>query len=183
MLTAIKIKALKPKDKPYKVGDGEGLFLLVNPSGPLLWRFKFRYHSIEKKVALGRYLDIGLKEARQQRDEAREQLKSGIDPLAVRMQARIEAEIAARTTFRIVADEFIEKMKIEGKAAATLKKARWFVDLLEPAIGHRPIAEITAHKLGLFQAADSRKAARRWLPSIRSNSSSIINSCRVTSGQ
>ena len=73
---------------------------------------------------MGRYPDIGLREARQQRDEAREQLKSGIDQLAVRMQARIEAEIAARTTFRIVADEFIEKMKIEGKAAATLKRAR-----------------------------------------------------------
>lgn len=147
MLTTIQINALKSREKPYKVADGKGLYLLVNPNGSLLWRVKFRFHGIEKKMALGRYPDVGLKEAREKRDEAREQLESGTDPAAARVQARIEAEIAARTTFRLVADEFIEKMEHEGKAAATLKKARWFVDVLGPAIGSRPIADITAHEL------------------------------------
>ncbi len=67
--------------------------------------------------------------------------------MAIRLQAKLEAELAAHTTFRVVADEFIEKMEKEGKAPATIKKARWFRDLLEPAIGHRPISEITAHEL------------------------------------
>ena len=96
---------------------------------------------------MGATPDVGLKEARQKRDEAREQLGGGVDPLAARIQARIEAEAAARTTFRVVADEFIEKMEREGKAPATLKKMRWFCDELQPTIGHRPIAEISAHEL------------------------------------
>lgn len=147
MLTTIQINALKPKEKAYKVADGKGLYLLVSPSGSLLWRVKFRFHGIEKKIALGRYPDLSLKEARLKRDEAREQLAQGMDPVAVRLQAKIEAELAARTTFRVVADEFIEKMEREGKAPPTLKKTRWLRDLLDPAIGHRPVAEITAHEL------------------------------------
>jgi Predicted membrane protein len=55
MLTTIQINALKPKEKAYKVADGKGLYLLVSPSGSLLWRVKFRFHGIEKKMALGRY--------------------------------------------------------------------------------------------------------------------------------
>ncbi|MGF7155844.1 Arm DNA-binding domain-containing protein [Novosphingobium gossypii] len=80
MLTTIQINALKPREKDYKVADGKGLYLLVKPNGSLLWRVKFRFHGIEKKMALGRYPDVGLKEARDKRDEAREQLESGIDP-------------------------------------------------------------------------------------------------------
>ncbi len=147
MLTTTQINALKTREKAYKVADSKGLYVLVNPNGSLLWRVKFRFHGIEKKMALGRYPDVGLKEAREKRDEAREQLESGVDPVAARTQARVKAEIAARTTFRLVADELIEKMELEGKAASTLKKARWFVDVLGPAIGNRPIADITAHEL------------------------------------
>lgn len=147
MLTTIEINALKPREQPYKVADGKGLYLLVSPSGSLLWRVKFRFHGIEKKMALGRYPDLSLKEARQKRDEAREHLAEGVNPLAVRLQAKLEAELAARTTFQVVADEFIEKMASEGKSPATLKKARWFRDLLGPTIGYRPIADITAHEL------------------------------------
>lgn len=147
MLTTIQLNALKPREKPYKVADAKGLYILVNPSGSLLWRVKFRFQGIEKKISLGRYPDVGLKEARQKRDEACEQLEGGIDPLAARIQAKIEAATAARTTFRVVADEFIEKMEREGKAPATLKKMRWFRDELQPTIGHRPIAEVSAHEL------------------------------------
>jgi len=147
MLTAIQIKALKPKEKAYKVADGKGLYLLVNPNGSLLWRVKFRFHGIEKKMALGRYPDLSLKEAREKRDEARAHLGEGVDPVALRQQEKVKAEMAARTTFRVVADEFIERMELEGKALATLKKMRWFRDVLEPTIGNRPIADITAHEL------------------------------------
>lgn len=147
MLTTIQLNGLKPREKPYKVADAKGLYILVNPSGSLLWRVKFRFKGIEKKISLGRYPDVGLKEARQKRDEAREQLEGGIDPLAARIKAKIEAAAAARTTFRVVADEFIEKMEREGKAPATLKKMRWFRDELQPTIGHRPIVEVSAHEL------------------------------------
>jgi integrase len=147
MLTTIQIRALKPREKSYKVADARGLYLQVNPNGSLLWRVKFRFHGIEKKMALGRYPELGLKEAREKRDEAREHLEQGVDPMAQRQREKYEAEAIAQTTFRVVADEFIEKMELEGKAPATLKKMRWFRDVLQPTIGHRPIADITAHEL------------------------------------
>ncbi len=65
MLTVVQIRSLKPKEKPYKVADARGLYLLVNPNGSLLWRVKFRFHGIEKKMALGRYPDLSLTSARE----------------------------------------------------------------------------------------------------------------------
>ena len=147
MLTVIEIRALKPAAKPYKVADGKGLYLLVQPSGALLWRVKFRFRGIEKKLSLGRFPDVSLLGARKQRDEAREKLAVGVDPVAERRQAELDARIAESTTFSIVADEFIDKMAREHKSAATLKKARWFRDLLDRDIGHRPVADVSAHEL------------------------------------
>lgn len=147
MLTVVEIRALKPRAKPYKVADGKGLLLLVQPSGSLLWRFKYRFRGIEKKLSFGRFPDVSLQEARAFRDEAREKIEQGIDPAAEKRQAIVEAALTAANTFRLIADEYIDKMEAERKAASTLKKARWFRDLLEPDIGHRPISEITPHEL------------------------------------
>lgn len=147
MLTVIGIRGLRPRDKPYKVADGNGLFLLVQPSGALLWRFKFRCRGIEKKLSLGRFPEVSLHEARARREEARAKLIDGVDPAAEKRQAELEAKLAAANTFRLVADEYIEKMERERRAPATLRKARWFRDLLDNDIGHRPIADVTPHEL------------------------------------
>lgn len=147
MLTIVQINALKPREKAYKVADGRGQYLAVQPSGSLIWRVKFRYHGVEKKITLGHYPAVGLKEAREKLEEARELLSGGIDPVAVKAQAKLQAEIAAATTFTVVADEYIRKMELEGKSPATLKKARWFRDLLERYVGRRPVAAVTAHEL------------------------------------
>lgn len=147
MLTAIAIRALKPAAKPYKVADGKGLYILVQPSGALLWRFKFRFRGIEKKLSLGRFPDVSLQDARKLRDEARDKIESGSDPAAERKLAELAARKAAANTFKLVADEYIEKMERECKSPATLKKARWFCDLLDRDIGHRPISEVSPHEL------------------------------------
>jgi hypothetical protein len=70
MLTVISIRALKSQDKPYKVSDGKGLFLLVQPSGAKLWRLRFRHRGIERKLSLGRFPVLSLQQARTLRDEA-----------------------------------------------------------------------------------------------------------------
>jgi integrase len=147
MLTAVAIRALKPGPKAYKVGDSQGLFLLVQPSGALLWRLKYRFRGVEKKLSLGRFPETSLKKARARRDEARVQLEQGIDPAAERQAALIQTKASAANTFSLVADEYVAKMEQERKAPATIKKARWFRDLLEPDIGHRPISEISPHEL------------------------------------
>lgn len=147
MLTDIEIKTLKPAIKPFKRGDELGLFILVHPSGSLLWRFKYRIFGIERSLSLGRYPGVTLKQGREKRDEARAMLAEGVDPIANKQQKTLNASIAAATTFGVVADEFIEKMEREGKAPATIKKARWFRDQFNASICRRPIAMVTPNEL------------------------------------
>ena len=85
---------------------------------------------------------MSLSQARRRRDEAKGELDDGIDPAEEKRQRRLKAELAAQTTFGLVAEEFIQKMEREGKSPATLKKARWFLELLA-AIAKRPIALVT----------------------------------------
>ncbi|MFL9839809.1 integrase arm-type DNA-binding domain-containing protein [Sphingomonas sp. ST-64] len=146
MLTVMQIRSLKPAERPYKVADADGLYLLVQPSGALLWRFRYRCCGIERKLSLGSFPDVSLPQARRKRDEAKAELDDGIDPVEEKRQRRLKAELAAQTTFGLVAEEYIQKMEREGKSPATLKKARWFLELLG-GIAKRPIASVTPHEL------------------------------------
>ena len=146
-LTFAEIRGLQPRDAPYKVADQHGLYLLVNPSGAKLWKLKFRFLGVEKKLSLGRFPEISLKAARIKCEDARRLLMEGIDPAAAKRKEAVEASLSALSTFRIVADEYIEKMEREGKAKATTTKSKWFRDLLDRDIGHRPVSEITPHEL------------------------------------
>lgn len=146
-LTDTAIRNSKPKAKPYKVADTQGLYLLVNPRGSKLWRLKYRMNGVERKLALGSYPEITLAEARAARDAARRQVAHAIDPNSAKRQARIEASIRASNSFSSVAEELIEKKTREGLAEPTLEKMRWFVKLLGTDFGKRPITEITPQEL------------------------------------
>lgn len=146
MLSVVQIRALKPTDRPYKVADADGLYLLVQPSGALLWRFRYRIAGIERKLSIGSFPDVTLQQARRLRDAGRAELKDGIDPVEEKRLRRLKAELAAQTTFKLVANEFIQKMETEGRSPATIKKARWFLELLK-GIAERPIAAVTPHEL------------------------------------
>ena len=147
VLTDTAIRNAKPADKPYKVSDSLGLYLLVNPRGSKLWRIKYRKDGVERKLSLGAYPQITLAEARAARDAARRQLAHAIDPNVAKRQARIEASIRASNSFAVVAEELIEKKAREGLAEPTLEKMRWFVKLLGTDFGKRPVADITPHEL------------------------------------
>ena len=146
MLTTVQIRSLKPERRPYKVADSDGLFLLVQPTGALLWRFRYKVFGQERKLSLGTFPDLSLQQARRKRDEARAQLVDGIDPVEEKRQRRLEAELAAKTTFQLVAEEYIQKLQREGKSPAPIKTARWFLELLA-GIAKRPIASVTPHEL------------------------------------
>jgi hypothetical protein len=79
-LTATAAKQAKTKEKPYKLSDEKGIFLLVNPNGSKYWRLKYRFGGKEKLLALGVYPDLSLADARDMRDEARTQLAKEVDP-------------------------------------------------------------------------------------------------------
>jgi integrase len=146
-LTDTAIRNAKPKEKPYKVTDAQGLYLLVNPRGSKLWRVKYRMNGVERKLALGSYPEITLAEARAARDAARRQLAHAVDPNVAKRQARIEASIRASNSFATVAEELIDKKTREGLAEPTLEKMRWFLKLLGPDFGKRPVTDITPQEL------------------------------------
>ena len=79
-LTDTAIRSAKPQNKPIKLSDGGGLYLEVAPSGGKWWRLKYRIDGKEKRISLGTYPDITLKEARLKHAETRKQLANGIDP-------------------------------------------------------------------------------------------------------
>jgi integrase len=112
----------------------------------LLWRFRYKAHGIERKLSLGSFPDVSLAHARKKRDLAQGEIEDGQDPVEEKRQRKLKAELAARTTFKLVAEEYIQKMEREGRSPATLKKARWFLELLDK-IASRPISEITPHEL------------------------------------
>lgn len=146
-LTDTAIRNAKPKEKPYKVADSQGLYLLVNPRGSKLWRVKYRMNGAERKLALGAYPEITLAEARAARDAARRQLAHAVDPNVAKRQARIEATMRAGNSFATVAEELIAKRAQEGVSPRTLEKYTWLLKLLGPEFGRRPVAEITPAEL------------------------------------
>src|ERR1044071_9461987 len=89
MLTDTAIKAEKATDKPRKLFDERGLYLLITPNGSRWWRFKYRFNGKEKLLSLGTYPDVPLKRAREKRDEARRLVADGVDPSAQRQQEKV----------------------------------------------------------------------------------------------
>ncbi|MEC8484668.1 MAG: Arm DNA-binding domain-containing protein, partial [Pseudomonadota bacterium] len=103
-LTDRELKALKPREKAYKLADEKGLYIEVTPKGSKLWRMKYRFEGREKRLSIGIYPDVSLKTARLKRDEARSDLAGGIDPSAKKQAAKQSASGA--NTFEVVAREW-----------------------------------------------------------------------------
>src|SRR5260221_3632519 len=79
-LTDTTIRKAKPGDKPLKLFDARGLFVLISPRGGKWWRFRYRFGGKYKSLSMGVYPDVSLAKARERRDEARKLLAEGIDP-------------------------------------------------------------------------------------------------------
>ena len=147
VLSDARIRALKPTEKPYKKADFDGLYLLVKPNGSKLWRFKYRWHQKEKLLALGKYPEVTLADARRKRDDARSMIANGEDPSSVRKEQKAREAAEQDATFSKLAAELLEKKRREGRAKATLAKTEWFHRLLCADIGQMPITQITARDI------------------------------------
>ena len=145
-LTPSAVANAKPQPKPYRMPDGRGLFLLVQPNGAKWWRWKYRRPDTgtENTLSLGTYPDVSLRMARDRRDDARKRVADGIDPGVQRVEekaARIEA-VATADTFEAVAREWMIRQDV---AAVTAYKNRCILEtFLFPEIGSLPIAKVTA---------------------------------------
>lgn len=144
VLSDARIRVLKPREKPYKQADFDGLYLLIKPNGSKLWRFKYRWLRKEKLLALGKYPEVTLADARRKRDEARSLIANDEDSSSVRKDQKAKAATEQTETFAKIAAELLEKKRIEGRAETTLAKTAWFHRLLGADIGQMPISQITA---------------------------------------
>jgi integrase len=147
------IRNARPHAKPYKLADGDGLALLVNPNGSKWWRLRYRFAGREKMVSLGVYPEVGLKQARERRLAARRLVADGIDPSAKRQAERISQD----NTFEAIAREWLA-MQAKKLSAGTLGRERdRLEDFVFPYLGRRPIAQVTAPDLlGALRRIEAR---------------------------
>ncbi len=146
-LTDAAIRNAKAKDKPYKLADGGGLFLWVQPSGGKWWRYKYRFAGKEKLLALGSYPDVSLAEARERHAQARKLLSAGSDPSEVKKEEKRLALLKSVTTFEAIAREWCEGRRhkwVTGYGEAMMTRLEKHVF---PKLGDRPIADISAPEL------------------------------------
>lgn len=141
-LTALAVQALKPKEKPYKVSHEKGLYLLVNPNGRKYWKLKYRYLGKEKKLSIGEYPEVSLKEATQTMSEARKKIQEGLDPSAEKKRDKNQKILSAENSFEAVAHEW-HKQQAHIWSEAHTKKILRLIGELTPWIGGEPINTIS----------------------------------------
>ena len=146
-LTDVSIRAVKPGERIMKLSDGGGLQLWVTPDGAKRWRLAYRFENKQKTLAIGVYPAVGLREARDARDEAKKLLATGQNPSLAKKLALAAKASASENTFAAVAAELLEKKRREGKAEKTIAKLEWLLCLVLPFIGARAIAEIKAPEI------------------------------------
>lgn len=159
------IRALKPRDKPYKVSDFDGLFLNVKPTGSRLWQFKYRIGGKEKLLSIGIYPTVTLAQARAARDAARALVANGGDPSEAKQERKRQEAERGLLTFETQARAYAAKSAKEGKAPATLSKTEWLLDMAIADFGTRPVSEVTApvilRTLRKVEAKGNNETARR----------------------
>jgi integrase len=147
MLTRLKIESVKPSLKRQRLFDGRGLYLEIAPSGGRWWRFKYRFERKEKRISLGVYPAVGIKDARERCDEARKQLAAGIDPGAKRKAESAVLLENTENTFKAVAEEWIRLNSSKWSAGNGYKITRLFERDIFPWIGSRAVKGISAPEL------------------------------------
>ena len=159
-LTDTEIRKSKPTDKPYRLADSGGLFLWITPAGGKLWRWKYRFEGAEKLMALGKYPDITLAQARERHAAARAILANGTDPMVKRKEVRTEELAKTEDSFQTIAALWLEHWQ-EGKSPRHVEytRRRMEMDIL-PVLGARPVAEIEAPELVAMTKAIEQRGAR-----------------------
>lgn len=143
-LTDTAIRTAKPSAKPVRMFDGGGLYLELSPAGGKLWRLKYRFDGKEKRLALGIYPDIGLRDARERREEARKLLANGADPAEARKAQKAAKVERSANSFEVIAREWFAKHRDTWAASHADKIIARLENDVFPWLGGKAIAEITA---------------------------------------
>lgn len=146
-LTDTAIRHARPSEKPVKLFDERGLYLEVSPAGGKWWRLKYRFAGKEKRLSLGVYPDVSLKDARDRRDDARKLLAGGIDPSENRKAQKSARADLAVNSFEVVAREWFAKHSARWSKDHAARIIRRLDHDIFPWLGRRPIADVTAVEL------------------------------------
>ncbi|HOQ48148.1 MAG TPA: integrase arm-type DNA-binding domain-containing protein [Bryobacteraceae bacterium] len=172
-LSDLTVRQAKAADKAYSLPDTDGLGLVVVPTGGKSWHLRYYWLGKQKRISLGNYPEIGLREARTLRDEARALLAKGINPHTDRKQKRHAVKLAADYTFKAVFDAWVEhrrKELKEGRQSTLSQILRIFGKDVLPTLGKMSIYDIRRPQLlGVLARIEERKAfttaekVRTWL--------------------
>ncbi len=146
-LTALQVKNVKPANKTQRLFDGGGLYLEVSPKGGKWWRLKYRYAGKEKRISLGVYPGVTLKEARDRRYQARKLLERFIDPSEHRQSIQERILVSAAHTFEVIAREWFVQHEPTWAQSHSSKIIRRLEKNIFPWIGKKPIDRITPPQL------------------------------------
>ena len=152
-LTELSIKQAKPKEKQYKLTDGEGMYLRVYPNGSKYWQLQYWFDGKQKILSIGVWPDVSLINAREKRYEAKKKIKDGINPIEEKRKERQDTLDQAhkvnletqkqKTTFRLVAQEWYKRVSLQWTEKHTKDVLRSLQNYVYPDFGERPISEIT----------------------------------------
>jgi integrase len=153
----VAIRNAKSNDKVIKLSAGGGLFLLIKPNGSTWWRLQYRMSGKQKLISVGVYPDVGLKDARERRDEARKLLAAGIDPSENRKAIKAAKAEENGNTFEVIAREWLGKQSETWTSSHLEKITRRLEKDIFPWLGKRPITDITAKELrGVLKRIEDR---------------------------
>jgi len=158
-LTDLDCKNAKPRDKKYKLFDGNGLYLEVRPTGGRYFRFRYRYADKDKDLTIGTYPRITLAKARRAVVTAQDTLAEGTDPAAKKQVDKLTMKLMANTTFEGIAKEWLKKMQSRWVPTHHDRIERRLERDIFPFMGSRPIADIsTPEVLAVLQKIEARGA-------------------------
>lgn len=147
VLTDKAIRAAKHGEKPVRLFDGGGLYLELAPNGGKWWRLKYRFAGKEKRLSLGVYPTVSLKQGRERRDDAKRLLAGGVDPSEQRKASKAAVTERAANSFEAVAREWFATFSKKWVKSHSDKILRRLEHNVFPYIGERPIAEVTSREL------------------------------------
>ena len=172
-LSSAAIAAARPRRKPYKLSDGGGMYLLINPDGSRWWRLKYRVDGREKLISLGVYPAKSLKAARKDRDAAREQLAAGTDPSEYRKIQKAQRRTARENTFKAVATEWFDGRSTKWAKSHSEKILGRLEKHVFPEIGSDPISKLSGprllevlRKVEETSSVDTAHRARQYINSV-----------------
>ena len=161
-LTDVEIRGFSAKDKPYKMGDGEGLYIMIYPNGSKLWGMQYRFNGKWKRTSFGAWPRVSIRDARRRKDEIKDLLAQGIDPAAHKREAKIaimEEERQQGATFAAVAQEWYNKKALTWSERQRKTIRLRLENMVFPYIGNRPIAELKVNDfLSVARKAEERGA-------------------------